>query len=110
MSANDDHTPIDAVIARLTERFPSVSPDRIATVVDEELHRFDGAKITDFVPVLVEHEATEVLRREADPAPLTEDGAAALVTGSAEAEPDLDPLEIERRRERTGLLLGELDN
>lgn len=109
MSANADHSPIDAVVRRLTERYPSVSPDRVAAVVDEELHRFDGAKVTDFIPVLVEHEAHEVLRREADPVALSEQSAAAVVAGAA-ADSDLDPLEVERRSERTGLLLGELDN
>ncbi|WP_127476167.1 three-helix bundle dimerization domain-containing protein [Microbacterium sulfonylureivorans] len=109
MSANADHSPIDAVVQRLTERFPSVPPDRVAAIVDEELHRFDGAKVTEFVPVLVEHEAHEVLRREATPVPLSEQSATAIVAGHA-VEPDLDPLEVERRTEQTGLLLGELDN
>ena len=110
MSANADHSPIDAVVQRLTERYPTVSPARVAAVVDEELHRFDDARITDFVPVLVEHEAHEVLRREADPVPLSEQSAAAVVAGTGSSDADLDPLEVERRAEHTGLLLGELDN
>jgi hypothetical protein len=109
MSANADHTPIDAVIQRLTERFPAVPPERVAAVVDEELHRFDGAKVTDFIPVLVEHEAHDVLRREATPAPLTDDGAAAVMSGP-DSEERADPMQVERGREHTGLLLGDLDN
>lgn len=109
MSANAEHTPIDAVIQRLTERFPTVAPERIAAVVDEELHRFDDARVTDFVPVLVEHEAHDVLRREADPVPLTADRAAAIAQGPEDAHAP-DPLEVERSREHTGLLLGDLDN
>ena len=66
MSANADQSPIEGVVQRLTERYPSLPPDRVASVVDEEFHRFDDAKVTDFVPVLVEHDAREVLRRELD--------------------------------------------
>ncbi len=109
MSAHAEHTPIDAVIQRLTERFPTVPPERVAAVVQAELHQFDDARVTDFVPVLVEHEAHEVLRREAKPATLAEQGASAA-TRSADAEGSPDPLEIERSREHTGLLLGDLDN
>lgn len=110
MSANADHSPIDAVVQRLGERFPTVSPERISAVVDEELARFDGARVTDFIPVLVEHEAHDVLRREADPAPLTDAGAEAVVRAGDPDQDESDPLETERRGERTGLLLGELDN
>jgi hypothetical protein len=109
MSAHAEHTPIDAVIQRLTERFPTVPPERVAAVVHEELQQFEDARVTDFVPVLVEHEAHDVLRRAADPAPLTDDGAAAVVQGP-DAEGSPDPLEVERGREHTGLLLGDLDN
>lgn len=111
MSANAEHTPIDAVIQRLTERFPTVTPERVASVVHEELRQFDNARVTDFVPVLVEHEAHDVLRREAKPAPLTDDAAtSAGRRPSADAEGRPDPLEVERGREQTGLLLGDLDN
>lgn len=110
MSDNAGRTPIDAVIQRLSERFPTVPADRIAAVVDEQLHTFDGARVTDFVPVLVEHEAHDILRKEADPVPITEQSAASAVRGPADGATDLDPLEVERRREHTGLLLDELDN
>jgi hypothetical protein len=109
MSANPEHTPIDAVIRRLTERFPSVPPERVAAIVDEELHRFDDARVTDFIPVLVEHEAHEALRREAAPAPVVTD-AASPAAPRPDSPDHLDPLEVERRREHTGILLGDLDN
>lgn len=110
MSANADHDPIDTVLKRLSERFPTVPAERIAEVVDEELHKFDNARVTDFIPVLVEHEALVVLRKEADPAPLTEEAAATAVAHRTDDAEERDPLEIERSREHTGLLLGDLDN
>ena len=110
MSADADHTPIDAVLQRLTERYPTVSPERIAAIVDEELHRFDGARVTDFVPVLVEHEADEVLRGEADPVPLSEQSAPGAFAQPRDEASESDPMEVERRKEHTGLLLGDLDS
>jgi hypothetical protein len=55
---------IEKVVERLTDRFPDTSPIEIATVVNEEhLKLAEAARIRDFIPVLVEHEARNRLRR-----------------------------------------------
>jgi hypothetical protein len=62
---------LDAVVDRLAERFPTVDRPHIEEIVDTEATALDeGAHVRDFIPVLVEHEAKEQLRTEADPAPL----------------------------------------
>lgn len=50
----DEQRQIDQVVSRLTESFPYV-PDHIITeTVDSTYHRFDGARIREFVPLFVE--------------------------------------------------------
>jgi len=56
---------IDEVIARLREKFPSITEERIRVVVAEEHRTFAGRPIRDFVPVFVERAAIERLRRPA---------------------------------------------
>jgi hypothetical protein len=45
---------------RLRVRFPDVDEDTVFALIAEELESFDGARLRDYVPVLVEH---NVLRR-----------------------------------------------
>ncbi|MET0829992.1 MAG: hypothetical protein ABWY26_10755 [Microbacterium sp.] len=96
MRDDDDVTAID----RLAERFPTLAREHIAQVVHEERDRLSDARIRDFIPVLVEHSATERLRREARPE----------LSATVDAEPThvpveppgLDPMEVERRLQPPG--------
>jgi hypothetical protein len=65
MNADEETRAVDEVVERLAARFPDVPRDHVETVVDEEHHELAGNPIRDFVPVLVEHDARERLRREA---------------------------------------------
>lgn len=108
MAELDEHQAIEHVIARLVERFPALSDDHVRQVVDEELHRLDANPVRDFIPVLVEHAATERLREEAVPVgtPIDDRGGAAVT----DDPPELDPMEIERREREAhgGFLFGDL--
>ena len=109
MSELDEHQGMDEVVNRLAQRFPTLTLDRIHLVVDEELHRLENGRIRDFVPVLVEHAATERLRKEADPVAATvDDPAAGAIVADDPLE--LDPMEVERkaREARSGFLFGDL--
>ena len=54
---------VQKVIDRLTGRFPDTSPIEISAVVHEEHDKLAESRIRDFIPVLVEHEARDRLRR-----------------------------------------------
>lgn len=115
MSELDEDRAIDQVIARLAARFPTVTRAHLGQVVYEEQHRLVDNPVRDFVPVLVEHAASDRLRAEAEPVNIEPDAAAesAGVTdepNDAADEPvDLDPMEIERLRARkAGFLFGDL--
>ena len=87
------------VIDRLAAVFPSLAREHIARVVDEEYERLHGARVQTFIPVLVEHAATDRLRAEAPavmPAAEEVGGTAAII------EPGLDPMEVQRRRQQPG--------
>lgn len=88
------------VIERLAARFPTLDREHITTVVREEHDSLNDARVRDFIPVLVEHAATERLRLEAHPvmSPTTESGTATpLVEPSS-----LDPMEVQRRLQPPG--------
>jgi hypothetical protein len=61
MTTEDEARAVDQVAARLASRFPSAPGDRVAELVGSIHHRFDGAPIRDFVPILVEHAARDQL-------------------------------------------------
>ena len=109
MSDPVEHDAVENVIARLSERFPSLSRDRVQQVVDEELARFEGGRVREYVPALVEHAADERLRVEADPVSITagDPGGPVIVPDDAS---EMDPLEIERRarQQQAGFLFGDL--
>ena len=51
------------VVERLGVRFPHVERDRVQSVVDR-LHRdYQASPIREFIPILIEHEARDVLAR-----------------------------------------------
>jgi hypothetical protein len=56
-------TAIKQVGDRLTEGFPSLPADRVATVVHLNHARFDGRPVRDFVPLFVERGARQELAK-----------------------------------------------
>ena len=54
---------VEKVVERLAGRFPDTSPIEIAAIVQEEHGKLAQSRIRDFIPVLVEHEARDRLRR-----------------------------------------------
>ena len=106
MSELDEGQAIAQVVDRLAAQFPSLARERVQQVVDEERERVAGGRVRDFVPVLVEHEAKERLRAEA------EQVHAPAGAGDIARVPDdpveLDPMEVERNSRRSGFLFGDL--
>jgi len=49
------------VVDRLFDRFPDLSEDRVRAVVTATHQKFEGMRIRDFVPILVERHAREQL-------------------------------------------------
>ena len=98
---------MEHVVARLMERFPDSTSERVHLVVDEEHQRFEGRPVRDFVPVLVERAARQRLSGEwsAVPLPPTEPDASRPMDDPAE----IDPMERERqKRQGETLLFGDL--
>lgn len=54
VAAITEQTSVAEVQARLTDKFPQYSPDDIAAIVTRVHARFEGSRIRDFVPLLVE--------------------------------------------------------
>ena len=52
---------IDAVRARLHQQYPDLDPTMVEGVINAAYHRFDGCRIRDFVPLLVERAAARAL-------------------------------------------------
>lgn len=53
---------LEHVRDRLSSRFPQVPAQRVSDVVARTYHDFDGARIRDFVEILVERDAAALLR------------------------------------------------
>lgn len=47
---------------RLRQRFPELAEDEAFALIAEELESFDGARLRDYVPVLVERNVLQRLR------------------------------------------------
>jgi hypothetical protein len=63
-----EHVAIKQVVARLAEAFtPTVPDEEISETVERIHHRFDGSKVRDFVPLLVENAARKELRTHTRP-------------------------------------------
>ena len=56
----DEHRALEHVRSRLSARFPDVPPETVRLTVAEIHQRFDG-RVRDYVPILVEREATSRL-------------------------------------------------
>jgi hypothetical protein len=55
---------IDAVTEELEDEFQDlVDQDTLRAVVEARAHRFDSAPVQDFVPLLVERQVREALKR-----------------------------------------------
>ncbi|MFE5670471.1 three-helix bundle dimerization domain-containing protein [Agromyces sp. NPDC056523] len=109
MDALGENEALDRVSDRLAARFPTLSPEYVRRVVGDERRRLESATVRDFVPAVVEHAATEQLRKLADPVRVhAEDDSSSL--GDAGERHDLDPMERERREraQRGGFLFGDL--
>jgi hypothetical protein len=61
MAHKDEATQIGEVIARVAATHPDCSTADIARIVQSLHAGFDGAKIREFVPLLVEREARDAL-------------------------------------------------
>ena len=74
MDDREEHD-IDVVRSRLIQRYPDLAPEVVEDLIVAVLGRFDGCRIRDFVPLLVERAATRTLdstysRTPADPEPV----------------------------------------
>ena len=59
--ADEETRVLDQVSARLHSRFPQAAPDHLRNAVESAYHDLDGARIRDFVEILVEREAANAL-------------------------------------------------
>ncbi|HET6168141.1 MAG TPA: hypothetical protein VFE07_15015 [Marmoricola sp.] len=64
MASSEETRVLHQVSARLRTRFPQAEPDRLRRVVETAYHELDGARIRDFVEILVEREAADALTHE----------------------------------------------
>lgn len=55
--AMDEDHEVAEIADRLTARFPDLPKEKVSAAVDDARHRFDDARVRDFVPVLIEREA-----------------------------------------------------
>lgn len=58
----DEDRAVAEIAERLQERFPDRPAAEIIAAIDEARASFDGAKVRDFVPVLIEKEAKAHLK------------------------------------------------
>ncbi|WP_019179872.1 three-helix bundle dimerization domain-containing protein [Microbacterium yannicii] len=107
-----DAASLDPTVDRVATRYPNIDRNRIESLVSDSAHSLDGAHVRDFIPVLVEHEVMDQLRREADPVPVSElNLESTLVDDPRPQDPRRpDPQEVERDAEHIGLLHGDLGN
>ncbi len=63
--APDEERRVADVVERLRRRYPAVDQELVTWVVDAAHRDLDGARVRDFVPILVEKHARDVLDQEA---------------------------------------------
>jgi len=61
MATSEETRVIHQVSARLRSRFPQVASDDLRHAVESAYHELDGARIRDFVEILVERSAADVI-------------------------------------------------
>ena len=64
MATSEETRVLHQVSARLRSRFPQAEPERLRRVVESAYHELDGARIRDFVEILVERQAADALSHE----------------------------------------------
>ena len=64
MQTAEEIRTLSEVTERIQSRFPDTPPDHVRHLVTYVHHLYDGRPIRDFVPVLVEREVSETLRRK----------------------------------------------
>jgi len=74
MDDNEKHA-LDVVRARLFQRYPDLEPEIVEDLIAAALDRFDGCRVRDFVPLLIERATTRTLdatysRAPAPPEPI----------------------------------------
>ncbi|GAB3616677.1 hypothetical protein GCM10027416_12340 [Okibacterium endophyticum] len=62
---NQEREAVDAVSSRLAKKFPHLPLNHVADVVEAQYEKMRGARLRDYIPVLVEHGAKQVLRDQA---------------------------------------------
>lgn len=61
MATSEETRVLTMVSERLSTRFPHIPPRRVSEVVASTYHGFDGARVRDFVEILTERDAAELL-------------------------------------------------
>jgi hypothetical protein len=62
--ADEEQAALNGAQHRLQARFPTLPPETVAEAVKMAHARFAGRPVRDFVPLLVEREAADHLRRQ----------------------------------------------
>jgi hypothetical protein len=65
MATSEETRVLTQVSERLSHRFPQVPSQRVSEVVSTTYHDFDNARIRDFVEILVERDAADLLSESA---------------------------------------------
>ena len=68
--ARDERTSLDRIVVSLSERFPEAAQSMIERAVDRRYLEFYGAPIREYIPIMVEREATDDLRAQLGALPL----------------------------------------
>jgi hypothetical protein len=68
--AREERHSLDRVIVSLSERFPRAARSIIERTVDRRYLEFHGAPIREYIPIMVEREATADLRAQLGAPPL----------------------------------------
>jgi hypothetical protein len=61
MATSEETRVLSHVSQRLTSRFPQIPAQRVTEVVASSYHDFDSARVRDFLEILVERDAAELL-------------------------------------------------
>lgn len=61
--ASSEQTIIDQLVARLTDRYPTIAESTVMSVVEHVHARYDDRPLRDFIPLFVERHAKGELDR-----------------------------------------------
>ena len=68
--AREERRSLDRIVISLSERFPAAAQSVIERTVDRRYLEFYGASIREYIPIMVEREATDDLRAQLGTLPL----------------------------------------